>query len=257
MNTKSIFSRARIAVFLVTVATLLWVVVTPRGTAVAATPAGTVVDPDATFFGKTYSELAGDWWNWAFQGPIETFPLFDGTGESCDVGQEGKFWFLAGNFGGTSVRSCTVPEGKALFFPVLNTIWWAPEDGETVEELRAIANSFIDPTNSSVSCEIDGVPVADLFAYRAQSPPGGFVFDIPEGSVGTIFGFLPGPRFPSVADGYWVGLNPLPEGAHTIHFAAVVGDPKTPDFELDVTYFLTIEGDDDDDDDDDEEGMER
>jgi hypothetical protein len=245
MHKRPLFRRASGLVFVATAVALL-MAMGPRGATVVDSDGVRIVDPDHRIFGRTYSELAGEWWNWAFQGPIETFPLFDETGEFCDVGQNGKFWFLAGNFGGTSVRSCTVPAGKALFFPVVNTLWWAPEDGDTAEELRAIANSFIDPGALTISCEINGESVADLFAYRAQSPPGGFTFDIPEGSVGTAFGFDAGPRTPAVADGYWIALKPLPEGAHAIHFSAIVGDPDTPDFELDVTYLLTVSDDDDD-----------
>ncbi|MHC4217100.1 MAG: hypothetical protein ACYSU7_01460, partial [Planctomycetota bacterium] len=94
-TTTSIFSRVRVFVLLVAATALLWPLVTPPDTAAAALPDGvTIVDPDQKLFGRTYDDLAGDWWNWAAQGPIETFPLFDETGEFCDVGQQGKFWFL-------------------------------------------------------------------------------------------------------------------------------------------------------------------
>ena len=47
MNTPSLFHRARAPVFLVTAATLLWVVVAPRETAAGADPDGIrIVDPD-------------------------------------------------------------------------------------------------------------------------------------------------------------------------------------------------------------------
>jgi hypothetical protein len=244
-------------VLLVTAATLLWVVVAPRSAAAEAPPDGvTIVDPDQNFFGRTYSDLVGDWWNWAFQGPVETLPLLDETGEFCGLGQQGKFWFLAGNFGGETTRSCTVPGGKALFFPILNILFWTPDDATTLEEARAGSNAQIDPQLGdpevenviSLSCEIDGVPVPDLFAYRAQTFPGGFDFEIPEGSFltqvpGCNDGVMaipcpPGPRPFSVADGYWIGLRPLPEGPHTIHFTAAVGDPAV--FSLDVLYELTV-----------------
>ena len=39
------------------------------------------------------------------------------------VGQSGSVWFLAGIFGGGSAtRTCAVPAGKALYFPVLNSV---------------------------------------------------------------------------------------------------------------------------------------
>ncbi len=128
----------------------------------------------------------------------------------------------------------------------MNILFWTPDDAMTLEEARAGSNFQIDPV-VLLSCEIDGEPVSDLFAYRAQSPPGGFVFSIPEGSFltqvpGCFGGQLcePGPRPFSVSDGYWIGLRPLPDGPHTIHFEAVIGDPDDPDFALDVTYFLEV-----------------
>ena len=132
----------------------------------------------------------------------------------------------------------------------MNILFWTPDDATTLEEARAGSNSLIDPT-ASLSCEIDGVPVPDLFAYRAQTFPGGFVFEIPEGSIFTQVPACaggvpcePGPRPFSVSDGYWLGLRPLPPGEHTIHFTGVIGDPNTPDFELDVTYNLMVGGND-------------
>jgi hypothetical protein len=44
----------------------------------------------------------------------------------------------------------------------------------------------------------------------------------------------------SVTDGYWLMLKPLKRGHHVIHFHAASGDPDSPDFELDVTYFITV-----------------
>ena len=60
---------------------------------------------------------------------------------TAPLGQTGKIWFLAGNFGGASQASPTrpcgpasIPGGKALFFPMSNALFWAPEDGKTVDE---------------------------------------------------------------------------------------------------------------------------
>ncbi len=245
------------AIFLVAAATVLWSAAASPDAAAAGDDGITIVDPDAKFFGRTYSDLVGDWWNWAFQGPIQTNPIIDTTGEFCDLGQEGKFWFLAGAFGpfsevGPIERDCTVPGGKALFFPIVNILFWTPDDATTLEEARAGSNSLIDPTDS-LTCEIDGVPVSDLFAYRAQTFPGGFDFEIPEGSFLTQVpgcsdgkgGFEPcepGLRPFSVSDGYWLGLRPLPPGEHTIHFTGVIAGGFPDGFELDVTYHLMVGG---------------
>lgn len=142
-----------------------------------------VIPPNSHAFGTTYGELAGEWWNWALQFPIETNPILNETGEFCHLGQEGKIWFLAGAFGGDVVRECTVPAGKAIFFPIINVISFYPEfpdEGDVCddpalspeEQVRCNANDDVDPTDV-LQCEIDGVPLQDLFSYRAETPEGG------------------------------------------------------------------------------------
>jgi hypothetical protein len=134
-----------------------------------------------------------------------------------------------------------VPEGKALFFPILVYTGWAPTDGETEEEVRATANFFMDPSLIQLlECTIDGVAIQDLYSYRAESPVGTLgendMTDVPDGSDILL------------ADGYWLLLEPLDEGDYVIHFRGAVGpDPDEIWFALDVTYLITVSDDDDDD----------
>jgi len=190
-----------------------------------------------------YPSLAGAWWTWAAAIYPET-PILDETGELCAQGQSGRIWFLAGNFGGTTERDCRLPAGKTLFFPIYNTLWWAPEDAGTVEELRALANGQMEVEGTELGVTVDGVDLGDLFAYRAQSPPGGFAFPIEEGSWANLLGIDPGLRYPAVADGYWIMLSPLGSGAHvvTIHVRVPEGAGPGEDFVLDVTYHLNVMG---------------
>ncbi len=197
----------------------------------------TIADPGQKAFGETYGQWASDWWEWVLQFPIAENPLFDETGELCALGDQGSVWFLVGNFGGTTVRECTAPVGKAFFFPIFNVISFAPEFGTTVEEIRMDANNDVDyelDPDPTISCEIDGVLVDDLFAYRAQSPRGGF--ELTSDALLIDFGLDPGPRFPAISDGYWIMLKGLGPGAHEIHIEA----SAPGGFFLDVTYFLTL-----------------
>src|SRR5437870_11795939 len=69
------------------------------------------------------SLLAAQWWQWALAIPNSQSPLLDQTGQFAAVNQpKGNIWFLAGNGGGTTVRTVTIPGGKALFFPIANVI---------------------------------------------------------------------------------------------------------------------------------------
>jgi hypothetical protein len=201
-----------------------------------------VLEPGIKHFGKSYNELAGDWYNWAVQFPLATNPIVEDGEIDCTRGQAGHIWFLAGNFGGfagepnPSKRTCTIPGGKALFFPLANNLFWVPEDGADVNAVRRKAN---DATNtiSGLRISIDDVAIADPFAYRAQSPPGGFALRF--GPLLADFGSdpQPDPRDPAVADGYWILLAPLRKGEHKIHFRA--SDGAT--FNLEVTYHLTVD----------------
>ncbi len=206
-------------------------------------PGFTIADPGQMAFGKTYGEWASEWWDWVLQFPAAVNPLLDETGDSCDLGDQGSVWFLAGNFGGTTVRECTAPAGKAFFFPVFNVISFAPEFGNTVEEIRADANGDIEGANPIISCVIDGVPVDDVFAFRAQTPPGGFTLNNLD-LFNELFGLSLTPRFPAISDGYWLMVRGLGPGEHEIQILATVPNPLPgpPLFELDVTYILTLGG---------------
>ncbi|HAK94459.1 MAG TPA: hypothetical protein DCM87_05525 [Planctomycetes bacterium] len=195
----------------------------------------TILPPGELYYGKTYNELAGDWWNWALQFPSEVNPLLDTTGEFGALGQEGRVWFLAGNFGGENVRELRVPPDKAVLVPMFNSLWWSPEDGN-LEEVRALANAQVN-SGADVWCTINGKLVEDVYAYRAQSQPGGFPFAIVEGGLLNEWGYEPRDAEPAVADGYWLLLEPLPIGRHTIVFHSSI---PSMDWELQVTYYLTV-----------------
>jgi hypothetical protein len=196
------------------------------------------LEPGIKHFGKSYNELAGDWWNWAVQFPFETNPIVEDGAVDCTRGQTGKIWFLAGTFGSNADRTCTIPSGKALFFPLANSLFWVPEDGANVDAVRKAANGQINPI-SELEVSIDGVAIADPFAYRAQSPPGGFALKAGPLLTEPPFSFppTPDPRDPAVADGYWILLAPLRKGEHEIHFRS--SDPAAG-FNVEVTYHLTV-----------------
>jgi hypothetical protein len=206
----------------------------------AASARDGVLPPHREHFGTTYADLAGEWWIWAGQFPLADNPILEDGDVDCSRGQEGKIWFLAGNFGGgfgeanPAVRTCRIPSGKALFFPIANSLFWVPDDGPTVEDARRLANNQVN-TFTALDVDIDGVAVQDPFAYRAQSPPGGF--SLPFGPLLADFGYGPDPdpRGPAVADGYWILVSPLARGDHEIHITS-----SAPGFTLDVTYLVTV-----------------
>ncbi len=220
-----------------------------------------VIPPNAHAYGMTYGEWSAEWWKWQFILPSAGHPAFDFTGENCGAGQEGKVWFLTGAFQNefpnneffTIVReSCSVPAGKAIFFPIINnecsTLEGYPWDlilsGE-YQNVDTCAARFFDGTVTVVkdlSVTIDGRSLKNLEAYRIQSEV--FTFSLPDDNILGIDCNTANCVDPlSVSDGYWIMLAPLSVGKHTIRFTGSFRYPNDDlNFGLDVTYVLTVVG---------------
>ena len=65
--------------------------------------------------GLTYGQWSAKWWQRAFSLP-------DKFTDCTENQPTGPVWFLDGTAGGSPVtRSCTVPAGKNIMFPIFNT----------------------------------------------------------------------------------------------------------------------------------------
>ena len=211
----------------------------------AAPMASAQVGQGAKASGKA-GELAADWWQWALSEPTATNPLvgsYEG-GPQCDgrpLGDvPGKKWFLAGSFDGSAVeRTCTMPVGTQLFFPVGNVVFLITEPGETEEIARDYVNDFMDAVLAdpefSMVVTVDGREVRSKRIVRADSPL--FTATLPEDNLFSACCGLPAGEYDAVADGLWATLPPLPPGEHTIHFE--ISAPSLG-FSQDNTYHLTV-----------------
>jgi hypothetical protein len=206
-----------------------------------------VFAPHALPFGQTYGEWAADWWTWALTQPVGVNPLLDLTGAHCAQGQRGRVWFLAGTFGDPSSvsRTCTVPKGKALLFPVLNNFSGATEQDPPSEKTEAFQRSRATPAMEAATnlhASIDGVPVPDIKArYFEKSPV--FKVMLPANNIfGLDHDCLPSDTpdagcevFPTVDAGYYLVVKPLKKGQHTINFGG-----SGPGFTVDASYSITV-----------------
>jgi hypothetical protein len=193
--------------------------------------------------------LTGEWWQWAMSIPTSVNPLLDTTGDNCMVGQRGSIWFLGGvNGGGSAERTCSVPEGLPVFFPVTNIIFanspnvcgQGPENF-TVKFMRGVVKPLVDSFRN-LSVTVDGQDVKKTLLQRVQSDP--FEVALPEDnlfvapcSTQTPPGSPAGIYSPAVDDGYYVALPPLKLGSHTIHFHADNADGTVAQ---DVVYHVTV-----------------
>ena len=195
-----------------------------------------VIPPQAEAHGMMYAEWSATWWQWALSLPVDQNPFFDenrGCANGAN-GQRGPVWFLTGviNVSGTAVRDCTLPAGKALFFPIINvecsTLEPGDFHGDNEAELRACAKGF---HFGNVFAEVDGVAVQNLDRYLVDSPL--FPFTVP---LNNVLGVAADTGL-SVSNGYYLMLAPLSVGEHVIHFGGTFTDFA---FSLDITYNLTV-----------------
>ena len=212
---------------------------------------------------KAYSKLAKEWLRWTMAQPHSTGPILDETGASCANDQQGKVWFLAGTFGGAVERDCTIPEHKALYFPLINR-WIIPnaESADEPEEIEGylewIPDYFADyrAHTCELTLRLDGEDILpdletlDAELYVEVLEP--FDLYLNDDNWASQWG-KPGGHLPAAwVDGHWALLEPLSPGDHVLEFGGVICDEDTIYFETSATYYLHVEGDDDDDDDDDD-----
>jgi hypothetical protein len=135
-----------------------------------------------------------------------------------------------------------IPQGKALFFQLFgvesSSIEAPPFYGSTADDQAAIAQYWADHIVDPF-CEVDGVPLSNITAYRVQSPQINIAVPAP-----WILGEAGG-KGTSSGDGYFVFLSPLAPGEHTLHYGGTVFFKKGQDpIELrdgiDMTYNITV-----------------
>ncbi len=225
-----------------------------------------VIDPKAKIAGKTQAEWGDNWWKYQQSITQEDNPGLDLKGDFANVNQPtGDVFILSGFIDYFSAaknpsyqvnRKIVVPYGKTLFMPIIS----AANSGNNIIDAPLYTDTSQDFINSApydysklseLSLSIDGKVVLDKSqaqSYRqSTSDPNGFSFNTPENSmyVGSKYDntFLA----QSFADGYYVGLNPLQPGKHTISFNAktTYGASQNVTYEIDVKPFnKDINGDD-------------
>ena len=204
----------------------------------AATPDKYIVPLGSEVAGHNLETYANYWWQWAYSMSPANSAVRDSSGSLCHVNQSGDVWFLAGGYGTSLIqRSCTVPAGKYIFFPVINMVYGPPSRGQVtcrhVMDRAALNND----TLLAIDVELDGAYVSEPEKYRLKSPD---CFDLaaripPELGAAEVY--------PSAADGYWMMLKPLPPGPHSLKFRAIYNraDGGYGSMAQDIEYKLYVE----------------
>jgi len=192
-----------------------------------------ILPPGGSYAGRTYNDWQVLWWQTAFATPVVNgdHPLFSGG----VLGERDGVVMLTGVFG-TASLNLTIPNGTAIFFPVINaesSVFEPPPfHGDDEASLRANSVSLLGQTTGRFA-QIDGVPV-DLTPFRFVSP----LFTWGPLPADNILGAPAGTTSDAVDAGYYLLLTNLTPGSHTIHFGGTFGGPVSGS--IDTTYNVTV-----------------
>ncbi|MDM0109774.1 hypothetical protein QTH97_32995 [Variovorax sp. J22R24] len=198
--------------------------------------------------GQTYGRWAVEWQQWAVSMSKASNPLLsvmETHPERCAHRQVGRVWFLGGAILGetNADRVCEVPAGKALFFPMINTAYYAfLNDSEETRTEAFVRNAGNCTVPAEITIWIDGVKVPRPTRYftgpsgspspifNAQLPPDN-IFKL-DTAAATDLAFSP-----SAEQGYYLFIYPMSPGFHLIRWVA---HGCLPDFVQEITYRLTV-----------------
>jgi hypothetical protein len=195
--------------------------------------AQTIDPPGLTVDGKSIADWTAAWWTRYWQAPPGAIDPNTGN-VSANFNNNGPVFFGPTNTGSLnpdgSIPHTTidfsVPAGQPILIPVFpfNDLESAGIDGNAPLAAREHAADVtvagwlgaVDPTRLFAS--IDGVPVANLGSYLEQT--GYFSAGLVQsGTIGASTGEPVGnDLFPNEAAGYWLMVEDLSGGEHTIDF---------------------------------------
>lgn len=190
-------------------------------------------DPNSKPYGVTLPEWTTRWWKWLLSLPAQKNPASDKSAQYCVLGQDDpNVWFLAGTFGGSVTRECTIPSGKAILMPIINyECSFADEPLITThKELELKCKSEIDDIKH-LSVIIDESLLNNLVRYRIHSRI--FSIDLQDNN---ILGVKSG-RTQMITDGFWIFLKPLEIGHHRVNS---FGSCRSGKIRIETTYNLVI-----------------
>jgi hypothetical protein len=193
---------------------------------------------------------AAGWVQWSGRLPYYAGPIFDETGAQCGEGQDGPIWYLPGTAGGPVNRTCTIPVGKQIVFPLLNyygaypvSSYPTPEDAQaSIDYFEETAEWIYADLTCSLTAKLDG---QDLYAdltdtWQLVIDP--FEVELPDDpdNFADWYG-IQGVTTDAVSAGYYARLPALAPGEHTLEFGGTLCYEGEIWFDTYASYTIQIE----------------
>jgi hypothetical protein len=177
--------------------------------------------PSSNPYGKSYEEWARNWWQWHISLPSSVNPK-NVSVTSCPVlNNNSQVSFIDHRLTGNYEFICNIPANKAVLTTILSGESDIDEVGNDKKAMLESAKEGGDLSTTAVT--LDNV---SLKGYDNRITSKFFNITIPKDNV---YGANEG-TFPSVVDGYFLFLKPLPKGEHNVNIKVLVANPKDPNF---------------------------
>lgn len=186
----------------------------------------TPLPPDASYEGKTLAEWAVAWSQWMYSPTDCDSAAFDPDGSDCGLYQEPEspVFFLALSASARRRTECAIPEGKAVFVPMIsiNSDNAGVEPPLSEDELMAIVDDGFE-TMRDVYLRADEAVISDLddhaitrtpYSYDLPPPPNWYSCNGTEG-VGEM-------TVPAYIAGYFALFPPPEPGEHRLEYGGVL-----------------------------------
>lgn len=172
---------------------------------------------DSYPYGLSYGEWTVKWWQWILSIPTSHNPILDQSGENAAINQPTEHvWFLGGRVGSEDknfpFRSCSIPAGRSILFPVINCEA-NPIEFPELKTKEDLINHVVNDENTIVekTCLLNDISID---VQRVKSDPEIFEVKLNDDNIYNVNG---GETI-ACADGYWVFLKPLPQGEYSLSF---------------------------------------
>jgi hypothetical protein len=191
-------------------------------------------------FKISYKKWTERWWQWLVGIRYDANPANDSSGSFAGNNQlYNEVFFLAGAVNRKAKREVTIPENKAILFPILTTEYSEVEKpGSPLDDLQKFCQHDNDDMISLEVAINRGTKneimlwTGELYKYRIFSDE--FDLDMVQDNLFT----RQGGKYKAAADGYWCFIkeNSLPKGDNTLWFRGIAEYYQT-----EVEYLLHVQ----------------
>jgi hypothetical protein len=190
----------------------------------------------STPYGIPYENWITKWWQWNMEIPKEQHPqVNDPDLIKCPVGESGSVSFLTHSLQGKTEYNCTIPAGNAIMIPI-STGECTSDEAQSSKLTDMIKCATEGDKYLTFGVVVDGAPLNGLEQNYAISDI--FNITVPENN---FLDLKPG-QWKAGSGGYFVFLEPLPVGNHTVGISARVTNPIDPsyNYNYNTQYLLNV-----------------